>query len=52
MHRPGQGRRASRLETEQARVIDRAEKTLCDAELGVARLLDAITQRTQIQLDE
>jgi exodeoxyribonuclease VII large subunit len=39
------------LETQQGRVIDGAEKALCDAELGVARLLESITQRTQIQLE-
>lgn len=39
------------LETQQDRLIDGAEKTLCDAELGVARLLESITQRTQIQLE-
>ena len=39
------------LETQQGRVIDGAEKALCDAELGVARLLESITQKTQIQLE-
>ena len=39
------------LETQQGRVIDGAEKALCDAKLGVARLLESITQRTQIQLE-
>jgi exodeoxyribonuclease VII large subunit len=31
-------------------VIDGAEKALCGAELGVSRLLETITQKTQIQL--
>ena len=39
------------LETQRGRVIDGAEKTLCDADLGVTRLLESITQRTQIQLE-
>ena len=39
------------LETQQGRVIDGAEKAMCDAELGVTRLLETITQRTQIQLE-
>ena len=39
------------LETQQDRVIDGAEKVMCDAELGVARLLESITQKTQIQLE-
>ena len=38
------------LETQQGRVIDGAEKALCDAQLGVTRLLETITQKTQIQL--
>jgi exodeoxyribonuclease VII large subunit len=38
------------LETQQGRVIDGAEKTICDAELGVTRLLESLTQKTQIQL--
>ena len=39
------------LETQQGRVIDGAEKAMCDAKLGVTRLLETITQRTQIQLE-
>jgi len=39
------------LETQQGRVIDGAEKAMCDAELGVARPLESITQKTQIQLE-
>ena len=39
------------LETQQGRVIDGAEKAMCDAELGVTRLLESITQKTQIQLE-
>jgi len=39
------------LETQQDRLIDGAEKAMCDAELGVARLLESITQKTQIQLE-
>jgi exodeoxyribonuclease VII large subunit len=38
------------LETQQDRVIDGAEKAICDATLGVTRLLETITQKTQIQL--
>ena len=38
------------LETQQDRVIDGAEKAMCDAKLGVTRLLESITQKTQIQL--
>jgi len=38
------------METQHGRVIDGAEKAMYDAELGVARLLETITQRTQIQL--
>ena len=33
------------LKTQQGRVIDGAEKAICDAKLGVTRLLDSITQR-------
>ena len=32
-------------------MIDGAEKAMCDAELGVTRLLESITQKTQIQLE-
>jgi exodeoxyribonuclease VII large subunit len=39
------------LETQQARVIDGAGKAINDAELGVSRLLETISQRTQIQLE-
>ena len=39
------------LETQQGRVIDGAEKAMCDAKLGVTRLLESITQKTQIQLE-
>ena len=39
------------LETQQGEVIDGAEKAMCDAELGVTRLLESITQKTQIQLE-
>jgi exodeoxyribonuclease VII large subunit len=39
------------LETQQDRLIDGAEKAMCDANLGVARLLESITQKTQIQLE-
>ena len=38
------------LETQQVRVVDGAEKAMCDAQLSVARLLESITQKTQIQL--
>ena len=38
------------LETQQGRVIDGAEKAMCDVKLGVAHLLETITQKTQIQL--
>ena len=38
------------LETQQGRVIDGTEKALCNANLGVTRLLETITQKTQIQL--
>ncbi len=38
------------LDTQQGWVIDRADKALCDAQLGVTRLLETITQKTQIQL--
>src|SRR5271165_97036 len=33
------------LETHHGRVIDGAEKAMCDAKLGVTRLLETITQR-------
>src|SRR5271165_6037065 len=39
------------LETHHGRVIDGAEKAMCDAKLGVTRLLESITQKTQIQLE-
>jgi exodeoxyribonuclease VII large subunit len=39
------------LETEQGRLIDGAEKAICDAEVGVTRFLESITQRTQLQLE-
>ena len=39
------------LETQQKRLIDGAEKAICDAKLGVTRLLESITQKTQIQLE-
>ena len=39
------------LETQQVRVVDGAEKAMCDAKLGVTRLLESITQKTQIQLE-
>jgi len=39
------------LETQQGRVIAGAGKAMSDAKLGVARLLETITQRTQIQLE-
>jgi exodeoxyribonuclease VII large subunit len=39
------------LETQQDRLIDGAEKVMCDAELGVARRFETITQKTQIQLE-
>ena len=32
-------------------MIDGAEKAMCDADLGVTRLLESITQKTQIQLE-
>ena len=38
------------LETQQVRVVDGAEKAMCDATLSVTRLLETITQKTQIQL--
>jgi exodeoxyribonuclease VII large subunit len=39
------------LETQQGRVIDGAEQAISDADVGVTRLLETITQRTQIQLE-
>jgi len=39
------------VETQQGRVIDGAEKAICDAELGVTRILESITQKTQIQME-
>jgi len=39
------------LETQQKRLVDGAEKAVCDATLGVTRLLESITQKTQIQLE-
>jgi exodeoxyribonuclease VII large subunit len=39
------------LETQQCRLIDGADKAISDAEVGVTRLLESITQRTQIQLE-
>lgn len=38
------------LENERRRVLDQAEKTLCDAELGIVHLTDAISQRAQLQV--
>jgi exodeoxyribonuclease VII large subunit len=46
-----QVRQASQtLENERRRVLDQADKTLCDAELGIAHLTDAISQRAQLQV--
>jgi exodeoxyribonuclease VII large subunit len=39
------------LETQQDRVIDGAAKAVNDAILGVTRLLESMTQKTQIQLE-
>jgi exodeoxyribonuclease VII large subunit len=39
------------LGTQQVRVIDGAEKAMHDAKLGVTRLLESMTQKTQIQLE-
>ena len=39
------------LKTQQGKVTSSAQQTLCDAELGVTRLLESITQKTQIQLE-
>ena len=39
------------METQQGRMIDGAEKGMYDANLGVTRLLESITQKTQIQLE-
>jgi exodeoxyribonuclease VII large subunit len=39
------------LETQQGRVIDEAEKAINDAELGVTRLLETISQKGQLQLE-
>ena len=41
---------AQTLENERRRVLDQAEKTLCDAELGIVHLTDAISQRAQLQV--
>ena len=38
------------LENERRRVLDQAEKTLGDAELGIVHLTDAISQRAQLQV--
>jgi cell division protein FtsB len=38
------------LETETRRLLDDAEKMLGDADLGIARLTDAIAQRARLQL--
>jgi exodeoxyribonuclease VII large subunit len=38
------------LENERRRVLDQAEKTLCDAQLRIVHLTDAISQRTQLQV--
>jgi exodeoxyribonuclease VII large subunit len=38
-------------DTQQGRLIDGAEKAINDAELGVTRLLESISQKTQIQLE-
>ena len=39
------------LETQQGRPIDGAEKRISDAEVGITRLLESISQRTQIQIE-
>jgi exodeoxyribonuclease VII large subunit len=39
------------LQTQQGKVTSSAQQLLSDAELGVTRLLESITQRTQIQLE-
>ena len=39
------------LETQQVRLIDGTEQAISDAEVGVKRLLESISQRTQIQLE-
>jgi len=39
------------LDNQRDKVTGGAEQTLCDAKLGVARLLETITQKTQIQLE-
>jgi exodeoxyribonuclease VII large subunit len=38
------------LESERRMVLDQAEKTLGDAELGIVHLTDAISQRAQLQV--
>ncbi len=38
------------LDTQQGRVIDGAEKALCDAELDLAHRFETITQKCQLQL--
>ena len=38
------------LENERRRVLDQAEKTVCDAELGIVHLTDAIIQQAQLQV--
>jgi exodeoxyribonuclease VII large subunit len=38
------------LENERRRVLDQAEKTLGDAQLGIVHLTDAISQRAQLQV--
>ena len=39
------------LETEQSRLINGAEQTISDAQVGVTRFLESISQRTEIQLE-
>ena len=39
------------LETQQVRLIDGVEQAIGEAQVGVTRLLESITQRTQIQLE-
>jgi exodeoxyribonuclease VII large subunit len=39
------------LETDHRRVIDGAQKTICDAELAATRLLESIAHSTQVRLE-
>jgi exodeoxyribonuclease VII large subunit len=39
------------LESDHRRLVDGAQKTVCDADLGVTRLLESISHSTQIRLE-